>query len=216
MSQKIIRKVYILYLRFIQHRWEGYKYRRKTNLSNIDILPPDSFYYLGLVAIFRGENDYLVEWIEFHKMIGVDHFILYDNGLEKNSHVLLKPYIDKGIVTHIPFPDIPGLRDGKRADTISIQQMAYADFIIRFKHHFKYILQLDIDEFLFPKSHNSITEVLNEYDDSKLARIEINWTNFGDNGHITKPHGLVISNYPSKSSGLTNKCSAPTYQTRTF
>ncbi len=195
MARKITRKFYILYLKFIRHRWEGYKYRKSANLSDTDILPTNSFYYLGLVAIFRGEDDYLIEWIEFHKMMGIDHFILYDNGLEKSSQVLLKPYIEKGVVTHIPFPDISGLRDGRHADTLSIQQMAYADLIKRFRDHFKYILQLDIDEFLFPKSHNSITEVLNEYDDSKLARIEINWTNFGNSGHLTKPHGLVINNF---------------------
>lgn len=200
MARKITRRFYILYLKFIRHRWEGYKYRRKANLPDTDILPTNSFYYLGLVAIFRGEDDYLVEWIEFHKMMGVDHFILYDNGLEKSSQVLLKPYIENGMVTHIPFPDIPGLRDGRYADTLSIQQMAYADFIKRFRHHFKYIFQLDIDEFLFPKSHNSITEILNEYDDSKLARIEINWTNFGDSGHLTKPRGLVINNFTKSGS----------------
>lgn len=195
MIRRITRKFHITYLKFIRHSWEGYKYRKKANLPETDILPANSFYYLGLVAIFRGEDDYLVEWIEFHKMMGVEHFILYDNGLEKSSQVLLKPYIEKGLVTHIPFPDILGLRDGRHADTLSIQQMAYADFIKKFRHHFKYILQLDIDEFLFPKSHNSITEILNEYDDSKLARIEINWTNFGDSGHVTKPNGLVIENF---------------------
>ena len=202
---KITRKFHIIYLKFIRHSWEGCKYRKIAELPDTDIFPTNSSYYLGLVAIFRGEDDYLVEWIEFHKMMGVEHFILYDNGLEKSSAVLLKPYIKEGMVTHIPFPDIPGLRDGKHADTLSIQQMAYADFIKRLKSHFKYILQLDIDEFLFPKSHNSITEVLNGYDDLKLARIEINWTNFGDNGHLTKPRGLVIENFTKSGSNVVPK-----------
>ncbi len=202
MLRRIARRFYILHLRLIRHRWEGYKYRRKRSSQDTDILPINSFYNLGLVAIFRNEDDYLVEWIEFHRMMGVDHFILYDNGLEKSSQQLLKPYIEKNIVTHIPFPDIQGLRDGRHADTLSIQQMAYADFVKRFSHHFKYILQLDIDEFLFPKSHNSITDVLTEYDDSKLARIEINWTNFGDSGHLTKPNGLVIKNFTKSGSNV--------------
>jgi len=200
--RKLKRKFYVAYLKYYRHRWEGYKYRKKACLPKTDILPANSFYNLGLVAIFRGEDDYLVEWIEFHRMMGVDHFILYDNGLDKSSLILLKPYIENGIVTHIPFPDISGLRGGKHADTLSIQQMAYADFIKRFRHHFKYILQLDIDEFLFPKSYNSITEVLNGFDDSKLARIEVNWTNFGDSGHITKPHGLVIDNFTKSGSNV--------------
>jgi len=128
-------------------------------------------------------------------MMGIEHFVLYDNGLEIGTQVILNPYIENGLVSLIPFPDIPGLRDGRHADTLSIQQMAYADCIIRFKHHFTYLLQLDIDEFLFPKKYNSITEVLNEYDDSIIARIEINWTNFGDSGYLTKPNGWVIKNF---------------------
>ena len=202
MFKKVKRKLYVVYLKFIRHIWEGYKYRKKARLSDIDILPVNSFYYLGLVAIFRGEDDYLVEWIEFHRMMGVDHFILYDNNMGRGSQVLLEPYIENGVVTHITFPDIPGLRDGRHANTLSTQQMAYADFIKRFRHHFKYILQLDIDEFLFPKSHNSITDILNEYDDSKLARIEINWTNFGYNSYLTKPSGLVIKNFTKSGSNI--------------
>ncbi len=205
MLRRITRKFYILYLKLIRHPWEGYKYRKKVNLPDTDILPANSFYHLGLVAIFRGEDNYLVEWIEFHKLMGVDHFILYDNGLEKSSQVLLKPYIENNMVTHIPFPDIQGLRDGRHADTLSIQQMAYADFIKRFSHHFKYILQLDIDEFLFPKSRNSIPDILNEFDDSKLARIEINWTNFGDSGHLKRPPGLVINNFTKSGSSVVPK-----------
>jgi hypothetical protein len=31
-------------------------------------------------AIFKDEAPYLLEWIAFHKMIGVALFVLYDNG----------------------------------------------------------------------------------------------------------------------------------------
>ena len=63
---KIKRKLYVAYLKFIRHRWEGYKYSKSAKLPDTYILPTNSFYYLGLVAIFRGEDDYLVEWIELN------------------------------------------------------------------------------------------------------------------------------------------------------
>jgi len=192
-------KIYIAYLKLIRNQWEGFKFRKRLDLPNTAVLNKNSYHYLGLVAIFRGEDEYLLEWIEFNRMMGIDHFILYDNGLEKNSKVLLKPYIEKEIITHIPFPDIPGLRDGRHANTLSIQQLAYADFIIRFRHNFKYILQLDIDEFLFPKKHSTIKKYLQTFDDDELGRLEINWTNFGNSGHIKKPSGLVIENFIKSS-----------------
>jgi len=205
MLRKIYRRLHIVYLKFIRHRWEGFKYRKIAKLSDTDILQLNSFYCLGIVAIFRGEDDYLLEWIEFHKMMGVDHFILYDNGLEKSSELILRPYIESGIVTHIPFPNIPGLRDGRHADTLNLQQLAYADCIIRFHHHFKYLLQLDIDEFLFPKDHKTITEVLNRYNEDQISRIEVNWTNFGSSDHEVKPGGLVIKNFIRSGSNTTPK-----------
>jgi len=192
---KIQNKLHLAFLKLFRHPWEGYKYRKRAQLTDEDIFPKNAKYYLGIVAIFRGEDDYLVEWVEFHKMMGVEHFIMYDNGLEESSKKILQPYIDDGIVTQIPFPNVEGLRDGRHADTLNLQQLAYADCIIRFREHFHYLLQLDLDEFMFPKKHNNIREVLKQFDTKSIARIEVNWTNFGNNNHIAKPNGLVIQNF---------------------
>lgn len=39
----------------------------------------------------RNEIPYLFEWIEFHRLQGVDHFILYDD--ESTDHVYLLPLL---------------------------------------------------------------------------------------------------------------------------
>lgn len=188
------KKFKIGYLKLVFHPLQGYYFRRKARLLDNNLFPQDSLYNLGLVAIFRGEDDYLVEWIEFHKLMGVNHFIMYDNGCSQKSYDILKKYIDNGLLTYISFPHTQGLRDGRRADTLSIQQLAYADCIIRFRTHFKYLFQLDIDEFLFPKNADSITQVLDLLGD-KYSRIDINWTQFGSSNHIKKPKGLLIDNF---------------------
>jgi len=36
--------------------------------------------YLSICAIFKDEAPYLPEWIEFHRLVGVERFFLYDNG----------------------------------------------------------------------------------------------------------------------------------------
>ncbi len=35
---------------------------------------------MSLCAIFKDEADYLREWIEFHRIVGVEHFYLYNNS----------------------------------------------------------------------------------------------------------------------------------------
>ena len=42
-------------------------------------------YDLTIAAVFQNEAPYLKEWIEFHKLVGVEHFLLVDN--ESTDHV---------------------------------------------------------------------------------------------------------------------------------
>lgn len=48
----------------------------------------------------------LLEWIDYHRYQGFDHFIIYDNDVEQHGPIedLLKPYIKLGLVTYRWFP----------------------------------------------------------------------------------------------------------------
>jgi len=54
--------------------------------------------YLSICGIYRDEAFYLREWIEFHRLVGVERFYLYDNFSEDNHREVLAPYIESGIV----------------------------------------------------------------------------------------------------------------------
>jgi hypothetical protein len=58
-------------------------------------------YDVGALAIFKNEAPYLREWIEYHLLIGVQHFWLVSNDCENEaeSNSTLAPYISAGIVT---------------------------------------------------------------------------------------------------------------------
>jgi len=38
------------------------------------------------------------EWIEYYRMMGVEHFAIYNHSLGSNSTQILEPYIKAGIV----------------------------------------------------------------------------------------------------------------------
>ena len=57
-------------------------------------------YDLAVVAIMKNEGPYLKEWIEFHKLVGVQKFYLYDNESNDDSRKILEPYIKEGLVIH--------------------------------------------------------------------------------------------------------------------
>ena len=37
-------------------------------------------YNIIICAILKDETPYLIEWVEHHLQIGVEHFVLYDNN----------------------------------------------------------------------------------------------------------------------------------------
>ena len=61
-------------------------------------------YKISVCGIFKDEGPFLKEWIEFNKMVGVEHFYLYNNNSSDNFLNVLAPYIESGLVTYIDFP----------------------------------------------------------------------------------------------------------------
>ena len=61
-------------------------------------------FYLTLCAIAKNEGRYLQEWIEYHKMLGVEKFFIYDNESADNTREILQPYIDTNLVEYCYFP----------------------------------------------------------------------------------------------------------------
>jgi len=55
------------------------------------IAPPEPAHFLSICTIFKNEARYLREWIEFHRLVGVDHFYLYENRSEDDFAPVLAP-----------------------------------------------------------------------------------------------------------------------------
>ena len=113
----------------------------------------------------------LLEWIHFNKLLGFEHFYLYDNSYAFSNETTLKPIADlfPDVVTHIKWPfqicnnnpnnvDSPGDR--------SSQYAAEASCRLRFGPHVEWIGQFDIDEYLVPMgSYTSILPLLDKLDE---------------------------------------------------
>lgn len=146
-------------------------------------------YKLSIAAIMKNESAYLAEWIEFHKLVGVEKFYLYDNESTDNTHEVLSPYIESGLVEYIYFPGI------------GAQNWAYCDVITKKKNETKWLALIDIDEFIVPVKFETITEFIDTLPKNS-AQLVISWVLYGSAGNIKKPDGLVIENY--KYRGIKN------------
>lgn len=139
---------------------------------------------LVIGAIFKDEATYLDEWLTFHRGVGVDHFYMYNNFSSDDYLSVLKPWIESGWVTLIDWPMKAG------------QIHAYADCIKKFKNKTRWMVFIDIDEFLFSPKTRDIRTVLREYTD--LAGIFVFWILFGSSGHVSRPPGSVIEAYTKR------------------
>lgn len=129
-------------------------------------------YDLAVVAIFKDEARYLREWLDYHLAAGVEHFYLYNNDSSDDYAAVLAPYVEKNLVTLIDFP-------GKM-----MQYPAYDDALDKFRFDCRYMAFIDLDEFIYPKTGQSIAEVVDEILSPipEAAGLGINWQCFGSNG----------------------------------
>ena len=130
-------------------------------------------YDLAVVAIFKNEGRYLKEWLDYHLLAGVDHFYLYNNGSTDDYKKILAPYVEANLVTLTEFP-------GK-----VMQHLAYIDAIEKFRFESRFMAFIDLDEFIFPKTNQKISEVVDEILSGvpNAAALAVNWQLFGSNGH---------------------------------
>ena len=126
-------------------------------------------YTLSIASVIRNEAKYLKEWIEFHRLIGVDHFYLYNNNSTDRLYRVLNPYIRKGIVTLIQWPDVLGPHEESDYEAhiwaLSTQIPAYENAIkYAAVRETKWLALLNTDEYLVPVESAKMQKILEKYD----------------------------------------------------
>jgi glycosyl transferase family 92 len=138
---------------------------------------------LAVCAMFKDEAPYLLEWLAFHRMIGVDLFVLYDNGSRDGGADRIRGSSFARNVTLIDWPERLG------------QLAAYRHFRINHAPSFTWVAFIDIDEFIMPLTGGSIRDILMRRIYQQYAQVLLQWLVFGPSGHERRPEGLVIENY---------------------
>lgn len=143
-------------------------------------------YPLSICAIFQDEAPYLKEWIEFHRLVGVEHFYLYNHRSCDHYREVLAPYIASQIVELFDRPKV--------ANRIKIfnrlQCKCYNECLTHAKGVSKWVAFLDIDEYLFPIKESSLIQVLSEYEE--FGGVCANWRIFGTSGVSKIPKNQLM------------------------
>lgn len=171
-------------LKQVLYRMKAVYYKALLNINKPNIVK-DKKYNVSVCAIFRNEAPYLKEWIEFHRIIGVEHFYLYNNFSDDNYKEVLNPYINEGVVELTEWPVKQG------------QMKAYEDCYNKHKDDTKWIGYIDLDEFVVPVLMNNIYDFLKKFEKNRPA-ILIYWRLFGTSGMVERDRtGLVTEDFTS-------------------
>ena len=136
-------------------------------------------YDVTICAIFKNEAPFLKEWICFHQIIGIQHFYLYNNFSDDNYQDILKPFIDKGIVTLVDWPVPQG------------QMSSYQNWYETYRQETKWNVFLDLDEFICPRYETNIYSWLKKY--KKYPVVEGYWKMFGTSGRLSHDETKLVT-----------------------
>jgi glycosyltransferase involved in cell wall biosynthesis len=140
-----------------------------------------------LCAIVKNEAPYLAEWALFHRMIGFDRIVVYENDSDDSTPGILDRLKRAGIIDeHISWANIP----------VSPQLSAYLDAMR--KCPTDWIMFLDADEFLNIFSRAPVNDFLARFAPD-VSCVAVNWRIFGSSGHKTFAPGLVLERFTRAS-----------------
>lgn len=139
-----------------------------------------------MITSMRNEAPYILEWIAYHKNIGVDGFLIYSNDCDDGTDVLLDRLDTMGIITHI------------RNDKITKAGVQWSALKRADKHPMKaqaeWILFADVDEFVNIKvGRGHLNDLLAAVPDA--TAFALMWQNFGNNGRVEIEDDLVLEQF---------------------
>src|SRR5207248_1398805 len=117
---------------------------------------------LAIGAVFQNEAPYLKEWIEFHRMMGVQRFVLVNDRSTDHYLDVLRPYIETGEVAVFDHPcplDLQG-RDWPQYQLAVVRALCRAlTGVMRWR------ALIGIDEFIVPSASVDLITLLNGFED---------------------------------------------------
>ena len=147
--------------------------------------------FLSMCTMVRNVDSFLPDWLDFHRYVGVEHVYIYDNEKPEATTLpaSMKEYIDNGYVTVVPWAH----RTSQMKTYLEVQIAHENDCIWRHKHDVKWMIKIDVDEYVQPMDENRrlISDYLRDPRLEELSAIRMsNW--FFGHPRSIKPKGPTI------------------------
>lgn len=135
--------------------------------------------YLTLGSCLKNEESYMLDFVRYHRAVGVERFIFFDRSFDPLNSILGK----ETDVEIIHFPD----------NATNVHQEAWGQLISYAKGKTKWLALIDADQALVPVKVNDVKEILKDYEE--FASLQLNWKSFGSSHKLTREAGSVYQRF---------------------
>lgn len=137
----------------------------------------------------KNEGPFILEWLAWHKSIGITSFVVFTNDCTDGTDDILNRLDELGYLRHLPNPalalDSPHLQNTALNYTPFLREWQAADFFI----------SMDVDEFINIRvGKGKLTDLMKavgEFDALSMSEL-----NHGSNNHTTYSPGLMTEQFP--------------------
>jgi hypothetical protein len=167
--------------------------KKRAFTKHLEIAPPpakESRHGIAIVSCIKNEEDYVAEWVRFHRAVGIRHFYLYDDGSTDRTRAIIEG-LNGGDITLMPWMN--RIVDMSTNGMLNSQTIAFAHAITNYGGDYRWMAFIDADEFLLPKTGRTVEEALAGA--GGFPNISLPWHMFGTSGHKTKPAGPLLKNF---------------------
>ena len=135
-------------------------------------------YRLAICTRIKNEGRFLPEFVAHHVLLGFEQVYLYDNNSIDEPAKVLAPFLDRQLVTIVPWPEVPAAPS------------CYRHFFDTFEGAAQWVGFIDADEFIVERQDGALNSLLVNFARRPALAINSRW--YGSSGHLTIPRGLVL------------------------
>jgi hypothetical protein len=139
-----------------------------------------------IVGCMKNEAPYILEWVAYHRAIGIDNFLIYTNGCEDGTDELLDRLQELGLLQHRLNDDWRG----KSPQQFALNR-ALEEPVIR---NAEWLIHIDVDEFMNVRCGNgTLDDFFERVPDA--TNVAMTWRLFGNCGVTALDDRPVIGQF---------------------
>lgn len=139
-----------------------------------------------IVGCMKNEAPYIIEWVAYHRAMGVDNFLIYTNGCEDGTTEILDRLQELGVLQHRNNDNWKGNSPQQYALNCALEEPVIKNA--------EWIIHIDVDEFMNVRCGNgTVQDFLDAVPDA--TNVAMTWRLFGHNGVTQLKDELVVDQF---------------------